>query len=1144
MSAGTSSLRLNLLGPPQILLADQPVAGFVSRKAQALFIYLAVTQQPYTRDTLAGMFWPDMPEADAKTNLRKALSNLRQLLGPYLTITRHNAAFNAHRDHWIDAVHLAAVLDAAPLDALTGETADRLASVLDLYRGEFLQGFYLKDSLAFSEWVLVWRERLNEQVVQALYTLAQYHTGRQQHSQAIRFLRRLLHIAPWREDAHRQLMLALARTGQFNAALAQYQTCCRVLEEELGIAPLPETTALYERLRALRTSPRHNLPVQARPFIGRRQELETIARLTASPDCRLLTLVGMGGVGKTRLALEAARGQIDRFLDGLYFVPLATVSGREGFIQAVAGAVGLSFHPQGEPWEQVLNYLQARECLLLLDNFEHLHHLADLLGDILSHARQVKIWVTSRRRLNLPWEWTLELTGLDYPPDEADDIEAYDAVQMFLHCARRTRTDFTLGPADRPWLARLCRLLEGLPLGLELAAAWTRALTCAEIYRQVHRGLDSLTASTTHLPDRHRSLAAVLRHAWERLPPEEQKIFARLAVFRAGFDAPAARQVAQSPASLLAVLVDQSFLHMSDSRYSLHELWRQFLLDHLSRQTDEYHQVCRRHSRHYLARLQSAARASELAPDIDNLWAGWQWACEHGPSADVVAYVNGLADFLEQQNRFAELVTLFEQSLAALERLPGDDRPRDALQQAGWVRRLGEACFRLGRLPESKTYHLQALARLDNPMPEKQPALGWGLVRELGRQVWYQVRRPRSGRRAAAHRPADRPLLEAARAFERLGQIYFFAAQPVPALYTSFRGLNLAEAAAPSPELARLYANLGLAVGFVPLHRLARRYIRLAVSTARQIEHQPALAWTLEVGSIYYSGVGDWETAARMAAEAAILNRRLGNIRHRDECLVMLAQKEHFAGRFRQSIEVWREMYMSALQRGDVQVQRWALSGQASNLLPLGRVAEAVDLLELGLALPLKLTDTTTDISHYGLLAAARLRQGQFEAAKQAAETALKLMARSSPTSFSSLEGYAAVAEVWLRLWEREQSTQAQAAARQAVKVLRRFARNFPIARPRAGLWQGLYLQLAGKPGRARAVWQKSRHAARQSGMPYDAALVLVEMSRFLPPDDPARSENLAEAGQIFDRLDAPLPAVPALRPARGPDAPSAAVPG
>jgi predicted ATPase len=197
----------------------------------------------------------------------------------------------------------------------------------------------------------------------------------------------LLQLEPWQESAHQQLMLALARRGDYTAALAQYETCRRLLAEELGVKPMPETTRLYERIRAARDLPyRHHLPSQPTPFIGRETALQELARLLSDPSRRLVTITGPGGAGKSRLALQAAAGLTEAFLHGVYLVPLAPLASSEHLPSAVGNALGFSFAGKDDPKLQLLRYLQDKELLLVLDNCEHLSAVADFVNEVLRAA--------------------------------------------------------------------------------------------------------------------------------------------------------------------------------------------------------------------------------------------------------------------------------------------------------------------------------------------------------------------------------------------------------------------------------------------------------------------------------------------------------------------------------------------------------------------------------------------------------------------------------------------------------------------------------------------------------------------------------------------------------------------------------------
>ncbi|NUO02992.1 MAG: hypothetical protein HUU01_20475, partial [Saprospiraceae bacterium] len=458
----------------------------------------------------------------------------------------------------------------------------------------------------FETWMLAEQARLRELVIQALHTLAIYHAGQGQLAQGIGFVRRLLSMEPWREEAHRQLMGLLAQAGQRSAALAQYEICRQILVEELGVDPGPETKALYERIRAgdlsqraqklestgefsstpllpsplAPLSPRHNLPPQPTPFIGREQEIAEIKQLLLEePACRLLTLMGPGGIGKTRLALAAAAEVKDSFPHGVHFAPLASVGEPEIIISALAEALHLTIQAGVKPKTELFNYLDEKQLLLVIDNLEHLLAGVGLLSEILMAAPQVKLLATSRERLNLQEEWSYRVQGLSFPKDASPDtnFESYSAMRLFLERACRAEAGFNLSEADLPHVIRLCQLVDGMPLALELAAPWVRSITCREIVQEIERSLDFLTTSLRNTPARHRSIKAVLEQTWQRLPETEKALLCKLSVFQGGCLREAAIQVTGATLTLLSSLVDKALLRRAESgRYELHELIRQF----------------------------------------------------------------------------------------------------------------------------------------------------------------------------------------------------------------------------------------------------------------------------------------------------------------------------------------------------------------------------------------------------------------------------------------------------------------------------------------------------------------------------------------------------------------------------------------
>jgi predicted ATPase/transcriptional regulator with XRE-family HTH domain len=327
-----------------------------------------------------------------------------------------------------------------------------------------------------------------------------------------------------------------------------------------------------------RTTRSTNLPAPPTPLIGRETELAQIAARLDQRDCRLLTLVGPGGVGKTRLALQAAIELSASFPDGVCFVPLAALNSAELLVPAIAGALGFTFHGRADPKAQLLTYLREKDLLLVLDNFEQLLAGADVLSDLIQVAPGVVLLATSREPLHLRVEWLLDIPGL-LVPARADDsgVEQSSAVRLFVQTANRMQADFTLSPATIPSVVRICQFVAGMPLAIELAAAWVRSRSCSEIARELEQSLESLATTMHDVPARHRSMRAVFDHSWRLLSDAEQGVLRRLSVFRGGMQADAAARVAGATPLLLAALVDKSLLrHNGAGRYQLHELVQRY----------------------------------------------------------------------------------------------------------------------------------------------------------------------------------------------------------------------------------------------------------------------------------------------------------------------------------------------------------------------------------------------------------------------------------------------------------------------------------------------------------------------------------------------------------------------------------------
>jgi predicted ATPase len=512
------------------------------------------------------------------------------------------------------------------------------------------------------------------------------------------------------------LMKAYALAGDRPNALAQYELCREQLWQELAVEPASETVALYDAIKTGKYGPvlseksiqppektRHNLPAETVLFIGREQELSLLINALTQEDRRLVTILGPGGMGKTRLALEVGRQLLDQFTDGVYFVDLAPASHPEEILFAVAAALNYEApDPAQDLKPQLLATLSQRHLLLILDNFEHLLSGGILMNEILQLCPQVSLLVTSRQRLNLVSESRFDLGGLAF--DEGlipETALTYPAVQLFVDSGQRVQPLFSLTDDNVPPMIQICQQVQGMPLGLILAANWLELLTPAEIAAENENSLDFLAAEMSDLPERQRSMQAVFERSWRMLSKDERRVMAALSVFRGGFNREAAEQIANANLHLLLGLVNKSFLQRQpdSGRYNIHELLRQFAAQK-RQQTDNADEVLLAHCR-YFARL--VARewrralffmpehlARQYAADRDNIHRAWDYALEHGLANKLADLVRGVLAFGDIQG--VQGGYLPEQAIRALRQrgVPGDD-------QAMLQLRLVELGYRVGK---------------------------------------------------------------------------------------------------------------------------------------------------------------------------------------------------------------------------------------------------------------------------------------------------------------------------------------------------------------------------------------------------------------------------------------------------------------
>jgi predicted ATPase len=444
--------------------------------------------------------------------------------------------------------------------------------------------------------------------------------------------------------------------------------------EHIYQAAAPGLPADFPPLRTACAAPA-SLPVQIAPFVGRQVELARIKALLEDPDCRLISLVGMGGSGKTRLGIQAA-GESQAFTDGVFFVGLAQALSLDDLTARLADALKLAIYaprqqrvsPQ-EARAQLLNYLAGKQFLLILDNFEQLTSQADFLLELLGAAPGIKLIVTSRERLNLPGESVLPVAGLAFPGrNEGERIPLFASVQLFVDRAGRSGY-LTVDGADWTAIARICQLVEGIPLAVEMAAAWVKMLSCQEIAAEIERDLDFLTANWRGMPERHHTFRSVFEHSWRLLPEKERDIFCRLSVFAGGFTREAALEVAGAPLHLLASLCDKSFLRRTASgasgRFEIQPILKQYAAEKLAQQPILLAAVQERYAFYYsdwLERMFEKLKGSEqfsalaaLRSQVQDLLNACRWLIHVRDLRRLPRAAIGMILYYEMSDQYVEL---------------------------------------------------------------------------------------------------------------------------------------------------------------------------------------------------------------------------------------------------------------------------------------------------------------------------------------------------------------------------------------------------------------------------------------------------------------------------------------------------------
>lgn len=707
-----------------------------------LLVYLALKGAWVERRELALLYRPDAPEAEALGYLRKLVYRAR----------RYDWAAGLEVEQ--DALRWLVGTDVARFERAV--EAKAWADAVGEYEGPLLGGALLNAAPGFSVWYEAEAAALGAAWLRAANGLARAHEEAGRYEEASLIHRRVLAHDPFAEVSVQALLRLLGSLGQRREALELYDEFSRALHSELGAAPLETTEALADVLRssagegalnvagagaaqpvtleasvappATQRAPGRpptqaaRLPSPGTPFVGRRGELKRLAHLFGDEGARLVTIVGLGGSGKTRLAVEAAQAAATAG-QRVAFVSLASTASHAAAAAAVVEALGLPW--VSEDAERALTVgLQDADLLLVLDNFEGVIDAAPLVGRLLSAAPSLSVMVTSREPLKLNGEWLLDLSGLETPPaGTVNDLATFDAVRLFLQQAKRLLPTLTPDAATLEDVAEICRKVEGLPLAIEFAASWSPLLTIPEILLEVQRDPRILASERRDVPARHRSLWRIFDHTWERLTEAERSALLALVVFPEDFALPAAREVTQADVSTVLRLMDLKLVRRTgEGRFALHQLVRQYAQQR-SAAGELLGRARAAHSNHYaglLERLTPNLKGNDVPgglaavqAELANVLAAWNHAVSRTDLTALDRARDALDDYFYYRADFATGCKLFSQAAEAVERAAGEEPSPQRTRVAGRLLvHLSQLEGYRGRFPTASRIAERALARL------------------------------------------------------------------------------------------------------------------------------------------------------------------------------------------------------------------------------------------------------------------------------------------------------------------------------------------------------------------------------------------------------------------------------------------------
>lgn len=716
-----------------------------------------------------------------------------------------------------------------------------------------------------------------------------------------------------------------------------------------------------------------NLPTQTNPFVGREYEISIISSLLENPLYHLISLVGPGGIGKTRLALQVAANQTENFADGVFYISLNSRTKPELFYPEIGNTLNFRFSPTENPEVQIYNYLRGKQMLIIIDNFENLIQGSIVLIDLIQNLPELKIIITSRERLNLNMEWIQEVRGLEYPINIEDDIDHFSACKLFIQCAQRVFPDFNPEQEQERCIAEICKTVEGSPLAIELAASWVRSLPCCEIAEQVKNNLDFLSTNMQDLPPRHRSLRAVFDHTWGLLSEEERRLLRKLSIFRGSFNLKAAEHITHASLLMLTNCIDKSMLrYIPDGRFEMLETIRFFAKERLGGVSNEKNTVIQDYCNYY-GSLMEVYEVDLLGPEqlntikilhkeIENIYNTWDLSIENHNYEVLDKCINTIFRYHEIQCLFRDGCEYFRLALDGIEK---DDDPQVDRLRIRLQSRLGWFLFRLGHQSEGLkllTGCLTQVLRVPDFIEEKIFLLNhlgetYSLIGELDKAMIYITESISDIESENIH--ANNYMSYAyAQALYQAGILKYSLNRLDEARATLLQSISTLENLGNTWWVAKAYNALGVVISKMEDHEQAKLLRQKSLQFFKEIGDKRGIAVSLNNIANNMQALGEIENVIEMFSESLQISKAIGDRRFASIVMLNIAQAYL---EYNDDFEMAEQYYLESIKTfQEIDGKRglvYALHNYADALLEYGKLIDSRKYFRESLEMACSLND-------------------------------------------------------------------------------------------------------------------------------------------------------------------------------------------